>query len=538
MPTLLGADLIVQSLAREHISHVFTLPGGQMNPIHFAVDEEPGMNLIIPRQEGAGALMAAGFALASGRPTCLMTTVGAGIAYEIGALYFAWKERLPLLSIAPQVQSDKMKPIQENLQACDQDELFRPLTKFNAICYHRDRIPNLVQRALKNALAPEPGPVHLDVPVDVIFGFKRVSRTKMKKLFPEKTFRFQGQLMPNPQGLAAAGQMMTGASRPLVLAGRNVNQAGAGPALMNFLKQTGFPVMTSTAAFGAADTAYHLNLGTVRNWSEDDLKTLLAGADLLLLIEADEETARLAGHLKAHNPDLKVLQTAEMTSAIGSVVPLEAGLIGSPAAVADGLSSHLSTAAAPPAPAENWQADLKAAAATQAKTLEKTKGPARDRLFSIIHTIERINNALRPEDVVICEGPAAVSAASVHLRHPGLHNCILLNDDDMTGAGFPLSLGIKLARPSARVYLISQTEPFKRHHREFQTQQRYRLPTTTLLFQSAEKRPETEVDFTRLSQSLGVPARSIDDAEEEITDSLLKDAAASETGYLLDASGI
>ena len=82
------------------------------------------------------------------------------------------------------------------------------------------------------------------------------------------------------------------------------------------------------------------------------------------------------------------------------------------------------------------------------------------------------------------------------------------------------------------MFLISETELLKRHHREFQTQSRYQLGVTSLLFQTHEQRPEEEVDFTMLAQSLGVPARRITDAEEEITDTLLNETAAS--GGLLD----
>ena len=102
----------------------------------------------------------------------------------------------------------------------------------------------------------------------------------------------------------------------------------------------------------------------------------------------------------------------------------------------------------------------------------------------------------------------------------------------MAGAGLPLALGAKLARPAARIFLISESELLKRHHREFQTQSRYQLSITTLMFQTHDQRPENEVDFTMLAKSLGVAARRIRDAEEEITDSLLNVTAAS--GGLLD----
>ncbi len=535
MPTLLGADLIVKSLARENITHVFTLPGGQMNPIHFAINEEPGMTLIIPRHEGAGTLMAAGFSMASGQPACVMTTVGAGIAYEIGALYFAWKERLPLISISPQVQSCKMKPIQENLQACDQDEIFKPITKFTAILYHRDRIPSLIQRAFKTALAPEPGPVHLDVPVDVIFGFERVSAKKTKRLFPAADFRFKGQVYPDDVGVKKTAALLHESRKPLVLAGRNLERAKAGKALAAFLETTGAPVITSTPAFAAANRSYPMNLGTCWLWDNKKNRDLLSETDLILLVEADEETARMTMALAAHNPGIKIIQTAELAASLGSIVPVASGLTGSPRPILERLVKCLTTEMETTLDIDaGWKKALPAVVATHKNRLRERLAITDDRMFAMIHAMDRINAVLNPEDTVVCEGPTVTRAAMVHLHHPGLHNCILIDGTDVAGAGLPLALGARLARPEARVFLISETELLKRHHREFQTQSRYKLGVTTLLFQSREQPPEEEVDFTTLARSLGVPARRITDAEEEITDTLLHETASSTKGGLLD----
>jgi acetolactate synthase-1/2/3 large subunit len=81
--------------------------------------------------------------------------------------------------------------------------------------YHRDRIPDLIRRAVKVALAPEPGPVHLDTPVDVIFGFKRVSRSKKKRLFPDRRFRFEGHVRPAHDAVLRAARLIASSARPL-----------------------------------------------------------------------------------------------------------------------------------------------------------------------------------------------------------------------------------------------------------------------------------------------------------------------------------
>jgi acetolactate synthase-1/2/3 large subunit len=164
-----GGEILVQALARQGVKKVFSIIGGQMGTMYDAIGRHPDMEVITPRSEASAALMACGYTASTGTPCVSMATVGAGVVYETAGLIMAWLDYLPVLSIAPQVQSYKMKPHQENLQACDQDLLFAPFTKFNAIGYHAKRLPQLVDRALREALAGIPGPVHLDVPVDILF---------------------------------------------------------------------------------------------------------------------------------------------------------------------------------------------------------------------------------------------------------------------------------------------------------------------------------------------------------------------------------
>lgn len=124
----------------------------------------------------------------------------------------------------------------------------------------------------------------------------------------------------------------------------------------------------------------------------------------------------------------------------------------------------------------------------------------------------------------------------VHLKHPGLHNCLNMADRDTAGCGFPVALGVKVAKPEGKVFLVSETGLFKKHHREFQTQPRYRLAASTFLFQSEKERPQEEADFHLPAKSLGVSSRVVTDPEEEMTDNMIAEALSSKTGALLDVS--
>jgi thiamine pyrophosphate-dependent acetolactate synthase large subunit-like protein len=486
MATLTGGDVLVETLAREGIKHVFSIPGGQLITIYDSINEHPGVELICPRHEGAGALMAAGYAMATGKPSVVMSTVGAGVIYEAGGLLLAWRERLPVISIAPQVQSWRMKPIQESLQSCDQDEIFRPFTKFRAIVYHYDRIPQLTRRALRVAAAPEPGPAHLDLPVDVLFGFKRVTGKKRKKLFAPGVHRFEGEVMPDEKALDKVVELIRSSKKPIALIGRGVERARAGEELLRLLNSAAIPALTSISAFASLPVDFERRLAPAELWNHEDALDTAAASDLLVIFEADEATARLAQELKRRNPDSKVAQAAALAASIDSIVPVDAGLVGTPRAVLSSLAERLLAADAPGEIDAEWVERMAAIKdRLEDRRLEAIgKGP---RLDGIMGAIEVVNE-------------------------------------------------IKAAKPESQVFLVSEASLIKRHSRELQTQRRYKLAITAFLFQDKDKKPGHEVDFAALAKSLGVFARSVIEPTEEITEAEVKESLTKETGMLFDAT--
>ena len=534
MATYLGADFIVETLADEGVRHVFTVPGGQMIPIYYAIDEHRSMELVVPRHEGAAALMACGYSMA-GHPSCVMSTVGAGVAYELGALALAWRERLPVISMAPQVQSYKMKPIQENLQACDQDDIFSPVTKFHAIMYHRDRIPSLIRRAVRTALSPEQGPVHLDTPLDVILGFKRVSRSKKKRLFPDREFRFHGHVKPSVEAVRKAAELISSASRPLVLAGRNVERSRAGESLMRFFTSAGIPVITSSSAWASVSSLSDLFLGHAGLWNNAAGVKSLARNDTLIIIEADEETGRLAREIVAADGSMPVVQTAELAASVGSLVPVTAGISGSVNSVLDELAAAVETLNMKQKRDSGWITSLLKTRQTIEKEYLRGTGPGR-RVENVISVIEAINSAVDEDAIIVCDGKMVCETAMLRLKRNGLHNTVMLADGYSAGAGFPLAMGMKCALKQRKVILLTDAGSFKRHSREIETMIRYDLPMAVFLFQDKEAKPREEVDFTRFAESFGLEAKTIIDPRKEINAETITRAMGMPCGILFDIS--
>src|SRR4030042_3041341 len=232
MKILTGGDLVAKTLAQEGVDQYIGVLGGQILPLFEAIRREPGLKLVVPRNEAAGVMMADGFARASGKVAVGISTVGAGAIYAAAGTSNAWGDHVPMFSISPQVQSWKMYPQQETLQGCYQSDMLAGVTRWNCTAYNWKRIPRLVQRALREALSGEKGPVHMDVPVDVFYEYHAVTGKKLKGLMPPPgSSRFSGSFLPDREALRDSLMLLEAAERPVVVAGLSVLRESAWQAL-------------------------------------------------------------------------------------------------------------------------------------------------------------------------------------------------------------------------------------------------------------------------------------------------------------------
>lgn len=533
MTTMLGADLIVETLEQEGIDKIFSLPGGQLLPIYYAVMDRPGMETVFCRHEGAATLMASGYSMISGRPSCVMATVGAGIAYEVGPLLLSWRERLPLVSIAPQVQSYKMKPIQENLQACDQDEIFKSVTRFSAIMYHRERIPYLIRRAINAALSPEQGPVHLDVPVDVMYGYGNVSRKKRGELLHDRETRYRGDIVPARGALASTAEKIASSKRPLVLAGRGVQRAMAGKELISFLETVGAPALVSTPAFSVISSECGYNAGVATQWLNDEGTGILSETDLVILVEADEETAVLCRSLSAAG-GMNVINLSSCEKVAGSIVSGEIKVYGSAARTLRELTGIIASMNKP-TDAEWIERIIRTKTGFDDKAAELLNQEKKSAF--IAEVMKSIGPCLGPDDILVCEGSMTKAAAVACLARSGTHNTFLPDEDLVAGSGFPLALGMKFAKMDRRVFLFTEAGCFKHHMRELQTMSRYGAPISILVFGDRDEKPGHEVDFCSLSENLGVRSLKAVSEDEGIAETLIEENLHESPGLLVDYTG-
>jgi acetolactate synthase-1/2/3 large subunit len=224
-----GGELLVRMLERAGIRDVFTLHGGHLDSILMAAREH-GFRLVDTRHEQAAVQAADGWARTTGRPGVAIVTAGPGVADAVSGVVNAHIDAVPLLMIggAPPLSEDERLPLAGGF---DQVALLSSVTKWAHRVPHIERIPDQVAQALRIATTGRPGPVYLEIPIDVAFA--QVDEERVP--FPSS---IQPQAAPAPPAEA------------VILAGGGAWFSGAGRELLAFAERTRIPVFSNAKAHG------------------------------------------------------------------------------------------------------------------------------------------------------------------------------------------------------------------------------------------------------------------------------------------------
>jgi len=459
MGKITGGELLVETLRNQGVLNVFSIIGGQMCSIYDALSRRPDMKLVTVRNEAAAPMMAAGCTAITGIPSVSMCTVGAGVVYEVAGLMAAWYHYLPVISIAPQVQSWKMKPHQENLQGCNQDEIFYPITKWNAIVYHWERIPSLVNRALREAQANSPGPAHLDIPVDILFQTKKFNdHVKSNILPPAANTRVTGALPGVKEDVEKAREAIHNSGKIIVLVGQGMGRPGHYPKIRDHLKNLRCPVLTSDSSSGimnGGDGSYAEALGLFSS-SEKGIE-LIKESDLLLIIGIDDQIHDLFAKLGNDLPSM--IQVEIDPSALLVTRPNLFSVNADPVSF---LSTIEQSAEKVDRLRKEWLLKVKGTGDKLAEEFGENSPQTRD-LF------KGIAAGLTEDDVLVVDGAGTVEAAYAFLRHAKYRNLFIMNTREMSGTGLPFAMGAQIGMPRERVTLMTDKDSLCRRLQELQT---------------------------------------------------------------------
>ena len=255
MTRMRATEAAVHVLEKEGVRHAFGVPGAAINPLYAAIRKAGSIDHVLARHVEGASHMAEGYTRA--KPgnigVCIGTSGPAGTDMITG-LYSAIADSIPILCItgqAPRAKLDK-----EDFQAVDIAEIAKPVTKWAVTVMEPALVPMVLQKAFHLMRSGRPGPVLVDLPVDVQMGeieFDPDSYEPLPAYRPTATRKQAERAMA----------MLAVAERPLIIAGGGVINADASDLLVEFAETTGVPVIPTLMGWGSIPDDHPLMAGMV-----------------------------------------------------------------------------------------------------------------------------------------------------------------------------------------------------------------------------------------------------------------------------------
>jgi tartronate-semialdehyde synthase len=255
MARMTAAEAAVEILKKEGVSHLFGLPGAAINPFYKAMQTLGGLHHTLARHVEGASHMAEGYtrARAGNIGVCVGTSGPAGTDMITG-LYSASADSIPILCITGQAPVAKLH--KEDFQAVDIASIAGSLTKMAVTVLEPAQVPGTFQKAFQLMRSGRPGPVLIDLPIDVQMAEIEFDVDTYEPLPANKPSATRAQV-------EKAFDMLVAAERPLLVSGGGVVNADAADLLVEFAELTGVPVIPTLMGWGTIPDDHPLYAGMV-----------------------------------------------------------------------------------------------------------------------------------------------------------------------------------------------------------------------------------------------------------------------------------
>ena len=463
MTDLTGGQLVARTLKEAGVGHVFTLCGGHILPIYDGCLSE-GVGIIDVRHEQAAAHSGDAYARLTRGIGVAVVVPGPGVTDAVTGVANAYAARSPLLLIggAAPLGLRGLGALQETEQVA----LLKPITKGAWSVSETRQIPEVLATAIRTALAGRPGPVFVEIPVDLLM------TTIEDRLAPIPTAYVHRTRAAVEEGaLSRLEALIAAAARPVVMAGGGVYWDDAAASLAAFAERAGAPVFMNGAGRGTLPADHPNAFFQTRGWA-------LSQADVVLVLGTPLDFRLGYGRPPTFAEDARVAMIDVDPVELGRNRPLELGIAGDIDVSLRQLTGALPAGLA--ARRAGWLAELSRREAEARAKLDDLAATDQSPV-SHYRWASEIARVVTRDTIVVGDGGDVVNCAAkfvpVHRPgqwlDPGPLGCL--------GVGPSFALAAKLLRPERRVLLISGDGAFGLNGMELETAVRFKLPFTCII---------------------------------------------------------
>ena len=273
-----GAQALIESLKREGVTDIFGYAGATICPAVDAV-KESGIRYTLVRIEQNAGHMASGYARISGKPGVCMVTSGPGATNLITGIATAYMDSIPMVAITGQVESFLLG--RDIFQEVDMTGAVAPFIKHSYLVKDVKQIPRIVKEAFLIASTGRPGPVLIDIPIDI-------QKAMFDPVYPESVDirGYKPSFKGNQKQVERAARAISQAKKPVLVLGGGVITAHAEKEAIGFAETSGIPMVNTMMGLGSVPSDHPLYMGMIGSFGHTSANKTLGNADLLIMLGA------------------------------------------------------------------------------------------------------------------------------------------------------------------------------------------------------------------------------------------------------------
>jgi len=446
-----GGRLVAQALKRHGIDVVFTLCGGHIQAIYDGCIDE-GITIYDTRHEQTAAFAADAHARVTGKPGVALVTAGPGVTNAVTAMANAQRAGVPLICIGgagPRSLSDM-----GSLQDIDSVRLMTPVSKWAVQIPETRRIKEYVDSAFRIAQAGLPGPVYLEVPLDLLMDSASDEQPPTSPMSPPRP-------AADPASLEHCARLLDASERPCFIVGSQLRWSPRRAILERAARHFSVPFFLNGMARGALGPDHPHLFSHAR-------KHALSRSDLVVVLGTPFDFRVGYGRAPAWNPDARVVQVDLDAAQLGHNRTLDLGIQSDVGYFLEALCERAAAKTAPMWVQELDEIEQKKRASVREEidTYQKPPNPLR--------VCYELGKRLGKNDIVIGDGGDFVASAAnvLPLEWPQLW----MDPGPLgtLGIGPGYALAASLARPDARTVIIYGDGAFGLSAMEFEALARHK----------------------------------------------------------------
>jgi acetolactate synthase-1/2/3 large subunit len=545
------ADYIARRAAEAGITQVFMITGGGAMHLNDAFGKEPRLAYVCNHHEQACAMAAEGYARVTGRPALVNVTTGPGGINALNGVFGAFTDSIPMLIVSGQVKRETcmaFRDVPGLRQLGDQEvdiiRMVGGITKYAVELREPADVRYELEKALHIMLDGRPGPVWIDVPIDVQASM--VDETALRGF--EKPPAASGDLS---NAVADVLTRIRAAKRPAILVGTGIRVAGAVAVFERVVRKLGIPVTTAWTAHDLVATDDPLFAGRPSTVGDRAGNFVVQSSDLLLVIGCRLHIRQISYNWEWFaRGAFKIQVDVDPAELDKPTVKADLPILADARAFLEELERHLGDH--DPSGHDEWRAW-----ATERPKLHPVVQPVHRTSLPInpYHFIDVLIRRLDDDDVIVC-GDGAACVVTFQVAHLKRGQRLWTNAGSASmGYDLPAAIGAAVARGGKRVICLAGDGSVQMNIQELQTVVHYKLPIKIFVlnnggYQSIRQTqlayfgrlvgesPVSGVSFpdmVKIAAAYGLPSTRIEDlAFEKQLDTVLTSDGAMVAEVILD----